>query len=333
MLQVGLIGLGIHGQRYARHLAQGVPGIRLVAVCRRQRQEVERIGRELGVTAYSDPEALLDDPEVHAVLIVTPPPTHLALATQAFERGKPVLLEKPITQTLGEAHDLAEYVQRNGTPLFLAQSLRYNAGLLCARGELRRIGPVRSMTASQRLPHADLSWQNSDSTHPLGSILNTGVHLFDLVRWMLGVEFDRVYCMAQRVENPFHEDLFKMQASLQNHDALVALEVAKCTASRSSSLEIVGALGQLWVDFGIDQVTLVQGTERTVLREAAPEHTLPKLLEDFAHHLEHGESMPITVHDGVRTLEVVEACYRSLSENRPEPVSRPHLVSPETQNG
>ena len=332
MLQVGLIGLGIHGQRYARHLAQGVPGMRLVAVCRRARQDVERVARDLGVTAYTDAEALLDDPEVHAVLVVTPPPTHLAVATQALERGKPVLVEKPITQTLGEAQDLAEYVQRTGTPLFLAQSLRYNAALLCARRELRRIGAVRTLTASQRLPHADVGWQNTDSTHPLGSILNTGVHLFDLVRWMLGVEFDRVYCQAHRVENPFHEDLFKVQATLQNHDALVALEVAKCTVSRSSNLEIVGAQGQLWVDYQMDRVTLVQGNERTVLREDGPEHTLPRVLEDFAHHLEHGEPMPITAHDGVHTLEVVEACYRSLAENRAEPVSRPTLVSPEAPN-
>ena len=326
MLQVGLIGLGVHGQRYVRHLVEGVKGMRLVAVCRRQRTEAERAGRELEVPWYTEPEALLDDPEVHAVLIVTPPPTHLALALAALERRKPVLLEKPITQTLGEALDLQEIVGRSGTPLFLAQSLRYNLALQCARRELRRIGDVRAINASQRLPHAGIAWQNTDSTHPLGSILNTGVHLFDLVRWMLGADFDRVYCQAHRVENPFHEDLFKMQATLQNHDALVGLEVAKCTASRSSNLEIVGAQGQIWVDYQNDQVTLLQNNERTVLREAAPEHTLPRLLEDFAHHVEHGEPMPITVLDGVRTLEVVEACYRSLSENRPEPVSRPHLV-------
>jgi predicted dehydrogenase len=327
MLQVGLIGLGVHGRRYARHLAEGVPGLKLTAVCRRHRTELDRTAQELGgICAYDDPEALVDDPEVHAVLVVTPPPSHLALAALALDRRKPVLVEKPLTQTLGEAQDLATYVARTGTPLFLAQTLRYNTALLLARRELRKLGAIRSITASQRLPRAELQWQNNEATHPLGSILNTGVHLFDLVRWMFGLEFDRVHCQAHRAENPFHEDLFKMQATLQNHDALVALEVAKCTASRSSSLEIVGAQGQLWVDYHLDEVTLVQGDTRTVLREASPEPTLPAMLQDWAHHLEHGERMPITVEDGVRTLEVVEACYRALAENRPEPVSRPFLV-------
>jgi predicted dehydrogenase len=306
--------------------------MRLVAVCRRHRAEAERVAQELGVRAYDDAAALIDDPEVQAVLVVTPPPSHLVLAAAALERRKPVLLEKPLTQTLGEAHDLHTLVTRAGTPLFLGQTLRYNTALLLARRELRRIGPIRAITASQRLPHVGMSWQNSDSTHPLGSILNTGVHLFDLVRWMLGLEFDRVYCQTHRVENPFHEDLFKMQATVQNHDALVALEVAKCTDSRSSNLEIVGAAGQLWVDYQMDSVVLLQGRERTVLREPGPVMTLPHMLADFAHHVEHGQPMPITAHDGVRTLEVVEACYRSLAENRPEPVARPHLVEPPLPN-
>ena len=328
MLQVGLIGLGVHGRRYARHLAEGVPGLRLVAVCRRHRGEADKTAQELGVTAYDAAEALVDDPEVQAVLVVTPPPTHLPLANLALERGKPVLIEKPMTQTLVEAVELQARVTRSGTPLFLAQTLRYNEALLLARRELRQIGAIRSISASQRLPHADHAWQNTDSTSPLGSILNTGVHLFDLVRWLFGFEFERVYCQAHRVENPFHEDLFKAQASIQNHDALVSLEIAKCTASRSSNLEIVGAHGQLWVDYHADQVTLLRGKERLVLREAGAVPTLPRMLSDWAHHLEHGESMPITAQEGVRTLEIVEACYRSLAENRPEPIARPHLVAP-----
>jgi len=326
MLQVGLIGLGVHGRRYAKHLQEGVPGVRLVAVCRRNPAEVEKAARELGVTGYSSPEALVDDEAVHAVLIVTPPPTHLPLIRLALNRSKPVLVEKPLTQTLAEAQEVHAAVTRSGVPLFLAQTLRYNPALLAARRELRRIAPIRSLTAAQRLPHADLQWQNTESMSPLGSILNTGVHLYDLVRWIVGAEFDRVACMARRVENPFHEDLFKLQATLQGHDALVSLEIAKCTGSRSSNLEIVGAQGQIWVDYQMDSVTLLQGSERTVLRAPSPEPTLPRVLQDFAHHVEHGEPMPITAMDGVRTLEVVEACYRSMAEEHSEPVARPQLV-------
>jgi len=328
MLRVGVIGLGVHGLRYARHLARDVPGATLAAVCRRDGHQAERVGREFGVPHFTNPEALLEHPGVDAVVIVTPPPTHLLLATLALERSKPVLLEKPLTQALDEAYELERVVQETGTPLLLGQTLRYNVSLQLARAELDRVGPVRSLTASQRLPRTNLAWQNTETTHPLGSILNTGVHLYDLVRWLLGLEFERIYCVAHRVENPFHEDLFKVLATLRDSDTLVALEVAKCTQSRSSNLEIVGERGQLWVDYQLDQVVYVEGNERTLLRQAKPEPTLPPLLADFARCIERFEPMPITVRDGLRSLEVVEACYRSLAESRHEFVSRPHRVTP-----
>ncbi len=334
MLRLGVIGLGMHGMRYVRHLARDVPEARLAAVCRRDAAQAERVGREWGVPHYTDPAQLMEHPEVDGVVIVTPPPTHLPLTALALERGKPVLLEKPLTQALDEAYELERLVQASGTPLFLAQTLRYNEALRRARAELERVGPVRALTASQRLPRAELAWQNSETTHPLGSILNTGVHLFDLVRWLLGAEFERIDCLSHRMENPFHEDLFKVLATLRDRDTLVALEVAKCTQSRSSNLEIVGERGQLWVDYQFDSVHLVEGRTRTVLREAKPEPTLPPLLRDFARHLAEFEPMPITVRDGLRTLEVVEACYRSVAENRPEFVSRPHrVVTPPKPSG
>lgn len=328
MLSVGLIGLGVHGLRYARHLAADVPGVSLAAVCRRDAHQAERVGREFGVPHFRDAAELLEHPGVDAVAIVTPPPTHLPLATLALERGKPVLLEKPLTQALDEAYELERVVLQTGTPLLLAQTLRYNVSLRLARQELPRLGAVRSLTISQRLSRTDLAWQNTETTHPLGAILNTGVHLYDLVRWLLGAEFERIYCLAHRVENPFHEDLFKVQATLRDSHTLVALEVAKCTQSRSSNLEIVGERGQLWVDYNVDQVVHVEGNQRTVLRQAKPEPTIPPLLADFARCLTSFESMPVTVRDGLRTLEVVEACYRSLAESRPEFVSRPHRVTP-----
>lgn len=320
MLRVGLIGLGVHGQRYARHVANDIAGMRLSAVCRRDAAEAEKIAGDHGAAWFTDATRLVESPHVDAVLIVTPPPSHLQLARLALERGKPVLLEKPLTHTLGEARQLEQLVHSSGTALFLAQTLRYNPALQLARRELQRIGHVRALTASQRLPHADLAWQTRDASHPLGSVLNTGVHLYDLVRWLLGAEFESVYCTAYRVENRFHEDLFKVQATLRQRATPVALEIAKCTRSRSSNLELVGERGQLWVDYQFDRVVHVEDTQRHELRAAAPEHTLPHVLRDFQSHVESGTAMPITVRDGVRTLEVVDACYRSVRSGRAERV-------------
>lgn len=316
MLRVGIIGLGVHGQRYARHVLHDVPELALAAVSRRDAVQGEAMARALNVKFFADPHVLIRDPHVDAVIVVTPPGSHLELARAALQAGKPVVLEKPLTQTLAEAKELVQAVQQTGVPLLLAQSLRYNVALGCARDALPRIGAVRTFTASQRLPNPQLAWQRAPSAAPLGAILNTGVHLFDLVRWMLGAEFARVHCVAHNIENPYHDDLFKVQATLRGKNTLVALEVAKCTQSRSSSLELVGEHGQLWVDYQTDAVRLLFGNKHEELRAAGPVHTIPLLLRDFASCLARGDSMPVTVQDGLRTLEVVDACYRAAQTTR-----------------
>lgn len=320
MLRVGLIGLGVHGLRYARHIAADVDALQLVAVCRRDAAAVQEEAARFGVRGCTDATELIESGDVEAVVIVTPPPSHLPLATLALENGKSVLLEKPLTWTLAEAHQLRHTVRRTGGQLFLAQSLRYCVSLRQAVREMPRLGTLRSFTASQRLPRTNLEWQNHTTAAPMGSILNTGVHLYDLVRWMLGAEFDTVFTQARHMQNPHQEDLFKTVATLAGRDTLVGLEIAKSTDSRSSNLEIVGEKGQLWVDYQTDAVTLVQGTERQVLRPAEQVHTIPLLLRDFARVVQEGDAVPIGVEDGVRTMEVVDASYRSVASGRPERV-------------
>ena len=320
MLRIGLIGLGMHGLRYARHIVNDVPELELAAICRRDATAVREVAADFGVRGYTSADELLADDTIDCVGIVTPPPSHLPLATAALERGKAVLLEKPLTWTLPEARALQATVARTKGQLFLAQSLRFSVSLHLAGQQMHQLGAIRSFSASQRLPKTSLDWQNHPTEHPMGSILNTGVHLYDLVRWLLRAEFATVYTVARHIENPHQEDLFKTVATLRDCDTLVALEIAKSTDSRSSNLEIVGENGQLWVDYQTDAVTLVQGTQRHVLREPATVYTIPLMLNAFAKAIQEQTAMPVSIEDGVRTLEIVDASYRSVHSGRPEAV-------------
>ena len=123
-----------------------------------------------------------------------------------------------------------------------------------------------------------------------------------------------------RPDNTDLPDIFtdRPVATLRDRDTLVALEIAKSTDSRSSNLEIVGEKGQLWVDYQTDAVTLVQGTQRRILREPKTVYTIPLVLREFARAVREESVMPVSVEDGVRTLEVVDASYRSVQSGRPE---------------
>src|SRR6185295_17315486 len=76
---LGIIGLGKHGARYLAHVAD-VPGLRVAALCRRDRAAGEAEARARGCGFHAEPEALLADPTVDAVVLVVPPTLNVRLA-------------------------------------------------------------------------------------------------------------------------------------------------------------------------------------------------------------------------------------------------------------
>ena len=102
-LGIGLIGVGRHGSRYVQHLLHDVPGASLVAMCRK------RIGEGIGglpqstIPIYSDYRALIADPVVQAVIVVTPPTLCHEIGLEVVRAGKPLLIEKPLALTAHEA--------------------------------------------------------------------------------------------------------------------------------------------------------------------------------------------------------------------------------------
>jgi predicted dehydrogenase len=102
-LRIGVIGYGYWGPNLARNAAQH-PETELVAIA-------DRDPRRLGAARVAHPAVarglnehdLLADPSIDAVLIATPPETHCALVVEALERGKHVLVEKPLATSVADA--------------------------------------------------------------------------------------------------------------------------------------------------------------------------------------------------------------------------------------
>jgi predicted dehydrogenase len=91
-LGIGLIGVGRHGSRYLQHLLHDMPDASLVAICRK------RIGERAGelplpsIPVYGDYRALIANPLVQAVIVVTPPTLCHEICLEAVRIGKPLLI-------------------------------------------------------------------------------------------------------------------------------------------------------------------------------------------------------------------------------------------------
>jgi len=268
------------------------------------------------VSWFADGDALIADPEVQAVVIATPPSTHAHYATRALAAGKPVLLEKPMTGTLDEARKLADLAASHGAPpMMVAHTLRWNPVLRRARDLWPQLGRVHLVRLAQRLEPTTLTWQRNLEESVGGSVLLTGVHIFDLVRWLTGHEVVRIQSHQRQVINPVTEDLFLARAELDD-GCWASFEVSKYTRSRACRLEAVGEDGQLFVDYLEGGLTLRRGREeiREEIDAGAP--TLPAMLAAWRDAINGTGAIPVTAVDGLRTLEMVAACYRSAREER-----------------
>lgn len=315
--RIGIIGAGAHGERYLRHGLRDVPGLTVTAICRRDRAAGAELAARYGVRYLPEAAAVAAAPDVDGVVVCTPPSTHFELAAATLVAGKPLLLEKPMTGTLAQAERLAALDAAARAPLFLGQSLRWNPVVLKARELWPRLGRVRLVRLAQRLAPTALAWQRDRSQTVGGSVLLTGVHLFDLARFLTGRQIVRVQSRQWQVLNPVVEDFFLARAELDD-GCQVSLEVSKYTDSRAQWLEAVGEDGQLWADYLHGGLVLRRGRTEERFDADATLPTLPAMLRDWLACVRTGSRPPVGAADGLATLRVVDACYRSSASGKSE---------------
>ena len=109
----GILATGGIAHSFARDLAE-VPGARLAAVGSRRLESARSFAQQYGAdAAYGSYEELVADPEVEVVYIATPHALHLENARMAFEAGKHVLCEKPLTLNVAEAEEMVALARRH----------------------------------------------------------------------------------------------------------------------------------------------------------------------------------------------------------------------------
>lgn len=133
-IKAAVIGVGYLGRFHAQKYAQSRQ-CRLEAVIDTDAQACARVGAELGAATGTDYRELLG--KVDAVSIVTPTPSHFAIARDFLNSGAHVLVEKPITDTPREASELIELAGRLGRVLQVGHLERFNSAILAAEPYLR----------------------------------------------------------------------------------------------------------------------------------------------------------------------------------------------------
>lgn len=250
----GIIGCGDVTEVKSGPGFQKAAGSRLVAVMRRDAALAEDYARRHGVPRwYADAQALIDDPEVDAVYVATPPAAHLPMALLCAAAGKPCYVEKPMALSHAEARTMTESFAERGVPLFVAYYRRAMPRFrkiqsLIAEGA---IGAVRCVTVQlhQPMPAEDLdparrTWRVDPKIAGGGRFVDMGAHQLDFLDALFGPVTEVCGLASSQAGLPAVEDT--VSASFRFDNGVVGSgSWCFAAADRLDRCEIVGSAGRI----------------------------------------------------------------------------------------
>ena len=252
-LGLGIIGLG--GIAFAHEAGYFEMGevCRIVAMCDIREEEAVSRAAMYDAKAYTRYQDLLADPAVDVVDIIVPHEFHYEIAKAALEKGKHVLVEKPITVKSEQAEELIALANQKGLKFSVAENTHFVTAYLKAeeilkQGILGDIWTVRTLVAGSEV----LRIKNPNLWHgkaPYGGvILDSAVHNFYLFKWLFGGVRDVLGFASKIVPEGEMEDNGLILGHLVN-GAEYQLNVS-CTMEIpwTERVEIYGSRGGMIVD-------------------------------------------------------------------------------------
>ncbi len=187
-VRIGVIGAGLMGADHARIVARELPGAELRIVCDADEARARKVAEELGADDVSaDAAAVIARADVDALIVASPDPTHAPLARACIAAGKPVLLEKPLSQDTEECLGVigAEIAagRRHVQIGFMRRHDRACAELraACLEGTIGRVLMMHNFHRNVETPAAGFTGAMA--------ITNSAPHEFDIARHVLGCEY------------------------------------------------------------------------------------------------------------------------------------------------
>ncbi len=200
MKRIGIVGAGAIARTHADRLKK-MPGIELAGYYDIFPEAAQRSVEQFGGQVYPSLDALLDD--VDYVDICTTANAHKEPVLAALEAGVPTVVEKPLARHLADCYEIVEAQARTGTPLFVAQGVRFFPQFAAAKealdsGAIGAPGVIRTVRGGSAPGGGGWGSQSSarsyynDFAKSGGVILDVSIHDIDYQRWCFG-EVERVF--------------------------------------------------------------------------------------------------------------------------------------------
>ena len=324
----GIIGLGTQAAILAQAIT-ATKNARLVAVYSADAARARAfVGDTPQVLVTTSLDIFFAHSTLTTVVVASPNGLHADQAMAALRAGKHVLVEKPMTTSVTDARNLVRTAQKTQRILNVGFHLRHKKVMQEARqlilngaiGTLRAadlqwsIGTPQQQALPPLPPH--MRWREKTAQMGGGALMARGVHLFDLWRFLTGVEVQAITGIVQKKAGAE----IRANALLEAGTAIVHISTSKELPFSENAIVLRGSSGVLRIDGGLDPQavpTLSFRNEKTSwVKRFAKQDPYRREIESIETQiLGKKESVAATGEDGLKTVLLTEAFYASVQKD------------------
>jgi len=337
-VKVGIVGCGKISERASLPNIKNYPKAEVKCLCDIEPEKTKAIAEKFGlqgVDVTKDWKELVRRNDIDAVFVNTPNYLHEEITVGAAERRKHVLVEKPITISTGAADNMIAHAKKNGVFLMVEQTQRFDPVHQAAKkfiesGKLGKINAVKG-----RIGHAGPEYWSEGKAHWFydkklsggGAMIDVGVHILDLIRWLSGKQVAEVCANIGILEKDVPVD-DNGSVLLRFADGTIGhFEASWTTRPYEVLTYIYGENGKLVTAIGSDKpivarmATVGQNKDpncllEDIIPEVGPGSGWENAIHYFIDCVEKKEAPFVSGEEGKETIKVILAAYESSKTGR-----------------
>lgn len=283
LLKWGFIGCGEVTEKKSGPAFNEVEGSEVIAVMSRSEKKARSYAERHHISKwYTDAQELIDDPDVNAIYIATPPSSHATFAIMAMRAGKPVYVEKPLAASYNDCARINSISEQTGVPCFVAYYRRYLPYFRKVKEIIRQggIGDIMNVQIRFSCPPRDLDyssggslpWRLQPDIAGGGYFYDLAPHQLDLLQDLFGVITEAEGMCANRAGLYSAEDsvsaCFRFESGLPGSGSWCFVGHKSAKEDR---IEVIGDKGMLCFSvYNYDPIQLVTSEGTTSITVPNP---------------------------------------------------------------
>jgi UDP-N-acetylglucosamine 3-dehydrogenase len=334
MIRIAMAGAGAITERAHIPALGSIADVQIVAIQSRTADKAERIAQSLSSgganrpKVYADFDDMLARERPDAVGIFTPNNLHCEFTVKALSAGAHVLVEKPMAPTAADARKMVEAAAKAKRVLMVAMQRRFGGIERAIKDALTSGAIGKPHFIRARLSHGGpqlwapgQKWFTTASEAGGGAMLDLGVHVADLAIWFMG-EVDSVSGQVGTLAKQIEVDDTGAMILHFKSGAIGVVEASWSSMPPLSAIEIYGSEGRVMSGYPRNDISILKSdgspvpgfSREDVMARFDPRDLLAPsraLAEHFTAAIQGSAKPSPDGNDGMRAVEVVEACYRS----------------------